>query len=99
MRAMAVERCGDLPSCDSQSGSSKRRPVLARKEEGVALVSMIIGRSGEVSAAALLTSSGYKALEREAFATVRRPSPFLDVPRDVDAPLKLQADIELTVRR
>ena len=54
----------------------------ARHQEGTATVRFTIDRDGKVSGAALVTSSGYAALDEETLALLERASP---VPPPPDA--------------
>jgi TonB family protein len=74
----------------------KHYPDAARERapHGVAVVSFLIGASGEVAKVSIIQSAGDPILDAEAVATVRRASPFpappVGAPRVFSAPLSFR---------
>ena len=62
----------------------KRYPPAARGLRGSAIVRFVLDRSGRVTLAEIIKSSGSPILDREALATVRRASPMPVPPSEVE---------------
>jgi protein TonB len=56
-------------------------PAAERREEGTCLLKITITRSGEVQQVRILESTGYRVLDDEAVAAVRRGAPYGSLPR------------------
>jgi periplasmic protein TonB len=64
--------------------ASKRFPLEARGQSGVAKVTFVLDRSGKLISRKLTQSSGLPALDKEALATVGRVQPFPVPPPEID---------------
>ncbi len=64
--------------------ASKRFPLEARGQSGVAKVTFVLDRSGKLISRRLTQSSGLPALDKEALATVGRAQPFPVPPPEID---------------
>jgi periplasmic protein TonB len=64
--------------------ASKRFPLQATGQSGVAKVTFVLDRSGKLISRKLTQSSGLPALDKEALATVLRAQPFPVPPREMD---------------
>ncbi|MDR2141699.1 MAG: TonB family protein [Deltaproteobacteria bacterium] len=73
--------------------------AMAKGLKGVAYVSFRVNPNGRVSAARLVTSSGFPVLDEEALALLRRSSPFPPLPESLGLNyLELSAPISFTTR-
>lgn len=66
--------------------SYRRYPRSARKHkiEGITVLTFMISEKGTVSSIKVVRSSGYKVLDTEAVATVKRASPFPSIPSGIN---------------
>jgi protein TonB len=64
--------------------ASRRFPLEARGQSGVAKVTFVLDRSGKLISRELTQSSGLPALDKEALATVGRARPFPVPPPEID---------------
>jgi len=79
----------------------KRYPSASRaqREEGVALLSFRIDRSGSVLAYRLVRSSGYPRLDEEVLALIQRASPVPQPPAELwQNPMELVVPVDFSIR-
>jgi protein TonB len=78
---------------------SRRYPPWAKKQgfEGIVHITFVVLSNGEVKDITVRHSSGFKILDREAIATIKRASPFPLIPKNIHR-LSLQMDVSIVFK-
>lgn len=78
----------------------RRYPDAARstRQQGVAYIRFRINRDGHVLTSSLVRSSGFPALDKAAFETLRRADPLPRVPADRPDEIELLVPVEFYTR-